>query len=125
MKGMFNLIRFVIAISVLGFMIYFAGIFIFALIPSHPLHMLFIAMRLGLAPSQGHTGFDKIVTGKDSTVDIAIYNHYLHHRYFEVNYSDGIIPLDKWFGSFHDGSVEADEAMKSRLDKFKVSTDNI
>ena len=25
MKGMFNLIRFVIAISVLGFMIYFAG----------------------------------------------------------------------------------------------------
>ena len=25
MKGMFNLIRFVVAISVLGFMIYFAG----------------------------------------------------------------------------------------------------
>ena len=62
-------------------MIYFAGIFIFALIPSHPLHMLFIAMRLGLGPAQGHTGFDKIVTGKDSTVDIGIYNHYLHHRF--------------------------------------------
>jgi len=103
-------------------MIYFAGIFIFALIPSHPLHMLFIAMRLGLAPAQGHTGFDKIVTGKDSTVDIAIYNHYLHHRYFEVNYSDGIIPLDKWFGSFHDGSVEADQAIQKRLNKYNLGS---
>ena len=69
-------------------------------------------MRLGLGPSQGHTGFDKIVTGKDSKVEIGIYNHYLHHKYFEVNYSDGIIPLDKWFGSFHDGSVEADKEIE-------------
>ena len=106
-------------------MIYFAGIFIFALIPSHPLHMLFIAMRLGLAPAQGHTGFDKIVVGNDSAVDIAIYNHYLHHRYFEVNYSDGIIPLDKWFGSFHDGSVEADQAIQKRLDRYKLNVNNL
>ena len=104
-------------------MIYFAGIFIFALIPSHPLHMLFIAMRLGLGPAQGHTGFDKIVTGKDSTVDIGIYNHYLHHRYFEVNYSDGIIPLDKWFGSFHDVSVEADQAIQKRLSRYKIKSE--
>ena len=102
--------------------IYFAGIFIFALIPSHPLHMLFIAMRLGLSPAQGHTGFDKIVTGKSSAVDISIYNHYLHHRYFEVNYSDGIIPLDKWFGSFHDGSIEADEAIRKRLDGYNLNS---
>jgi len=34
--------------------------------------------------------------------------------FFEVNYSDGMVPLDKWFGSFHDGSSEADEAMKAR-----------
>jgi hypothetical protein len=27
---------------------------------------------------------------------------------------DGAIPLDKWFGSFHDGSPEADAAMKRR-----------
>ena len=103
-------------------MIYFAGIFIFALIPSHPLHMLFIAVRLGVAPAQGHTGFDKNVTGKKSTIDIGIYNHYLHHRYFEINYSDGIIPLDKWFGSFHDGSVEADQAIQKRLNKYNLGS---
>ena len=104
-------------------MIYFAGIWIFALIPSHPMHMMFIAIRLGVAPSQGHTGFDKIVTGKDSAVDIGIYNHYLHHKYFEVNYSDGIIPLDKIFGSFHDGSVEADKKMQKRLDTYNLGNE--
>ena len=98
--------------------VYFAGIALFALIPSHPLHMLFIAIRLGLAPAQGHTGFDKIVAGKKSAVDISIYQHYLHHKYFECNYADGIIPLDKWFGSFHDGSEESDAAMKARALNF-------
>jgi sterol desaturase/sphingolipid hydroxylase (fatty acid hydroxylase superfamily) len=38
----------------------------------------------------------------------------LHHKYFEVNYSDGALPLDKQFGSFHDGSPEGDAAMKRR-----------
>ena len=94
--------------------IYFGAIFLFALIPSHPLHMCFIAMRYGLAPSHGHTGFHKIAAGKKTSVDIGIYQHYLHHKYFECNYSDGIIPLDKWFGSFHDGSEESDAAMKAR-----------
>ena len=46
--------------------------------------------------------------------DTHAYAHYLHHKYFEVNYADGSIPLDKWFGTFHDGSTEAEEAMKKR-----------
>jgi hypothetical protein len=25
-----------------------------------------------------------------------------------------MVPLDKWFGSFHDGTQEANEAMKAR-----------
>ena len=42
--------------------------------------------------------------------------HYLHHRYFEVNYGgDGRVPIDKWFGTFHDGSPEAHEAMNKRV----------
>ena len=40
--------------------------------------------------------------------------HYLHHKYFEVNYADGVLPLDKWFGSFHDGTPDGDAAMKRR-----------
>ena len=71
-------------------------------------------MMVGLSPAQGHTGFDRVITGKERTFHLPYYAHYLHHRLFEVNYADGTIPLDKWFGSFHDGSPEADVALKER-----------
>jgi sterol desaturase/sphingolipid hydroxylase (fatty acid hydroxylase superfamily) len=54
------------------------------------------------------------VMGDEATMDVSYYAHYLHHKYFEVNYSDGMVPLDKWFGSFHDGTPESHEAMKAR-----------
>ena len=70
--------------------------------------------RLGVAPAQGHTGFDRVVLGEAATFEASYYAHYLHHKYFEVNYSDGMVPLDRWFGSFHDGTPEADKAMTAR-----------
>ena len=97
--------------------VYFSTILLFFVIPAHPIHMINLASRLGLAPAQGHTGFDRMQTGENSSVDISYYAHYLHHKYFEVNYADGMVPLDKWFGSFHDGSPEAHAAMKSRIAK--------
>ena len=33
----------------------------------------------------------------------------------ELNYGDGLVPLDKLFGTFHDGSDEAEEAMNRRV----------
>jgi sterol desaturase/sphingolipid hydroxylase (fatty acid hydroxylase superfamily) len=95
-------------------LIYFSPILLFFLIPAHPIHMINLASRLGVAPAQGHTGFDRMVVGEEATMDVSYFAHYLHHKYFEVNYSDGMVPLDKWFGSFHDGTPEADEAMKAR-----------
>lgn len=94
--------------------LYFSTILLFFLIPSHPVHMINLASRLGVAPAQGHTGFDRIVVGEEASMDVSYYAHYLHHKYFEVNYADGMVPLDKWFGSFHDGTPEAHEAMKAR-----------
>ena len=94
--------------------IYFSSILIFFLVPAHPIHMINLASRLGVAPAQGHTGFDRVVVGDEASMDTSYYAHYLHHKYFEVNYADGMVPLDKWFGSFHDGTAEAHEAMKAR-----------
>lgn len=94
--------------------LYFSTILLFFIIPSHPIHMINLASRLGVAPAQGHTGFDRVVVGEETSVDTSYYAHYLHHKYFEVNYADGMVPLDKWFGSFHDGTPEAHEAMKAR-----------
>ena len=95
-------------------LMYFSTILLFFVIPSHPIHMINLASRLGVSPAQGHTGFDRVVVSEESAMDTSYYAHYLHHRYFEVNYADGMVPLDKWFGSFHDGTPEADEAMKAR-----------
>jgi sterol desaturase/sphingolipid hydroxylase (fatty acid hydroxylase superfamily) len=94
---------------------YFSGILIHWVIPSHPIHAMFHAFHAGLSPVPGHTGFDQVELGADRRIATNSLAHYLHHKYFEVNYSDGAIPLDRWFGSFHDGSPEADEAMKQRL----------
>lgn len=92
----------------------FSTILLFFYIPAHTVHMINLASRLGLAPAQGHRGFDRLVLREESSMDVSYSAHYLHHKYFEVNYSDGMIPLDTWFGSFHDGTPEAHEAMKAR-----------
>ena len=34
---------------------------------------------------------------------------------YQCNYADGAIPLDKWFGTFHDGSLDAQERMDKRF----------
>lgn len=97
--------------------IYFSNVLIFFIVPFHPLHALFMLFHTALVPAQVHLGFDKIVVGDDTAIDAEEYSHYLHHKYFECNYSDGMIPLDKWFGTFHDGSPESEQRM---LDRFKA-----
>lgn len=92
---------------------YFSTIAIHWVVASHPLHMLFNEMHLLMAPVPGHAGFEQVELGAH-TLDTHGYAHYLHHKLFEVNYSDGAVPLDRWFGSFHDGSPEAAARMKAR-----------
>ncbi|MDE5458802.1 sterol desaturase family protein [Bradyrhizobium sp. CSA112] len=96
--------------------VYFSGVLIFFLVPSNPLHAVFFLLRSALAPASGHSGFDRIVTGDEKCIDNDHYIHYLHHKYFEVNYGTDLkIPLDEWFGTAHDGSPEADQAMYRRM----------
>jgi sterol desaturase/sphingolipid hydroxylase (fatty acid hydroxylase superfamily) len=95
--------------------LYFSGVLIHWIIPSHPIHAMFHLLHASMSPVPGHTGFHKVEISESKAFDTHCQAHYLHHKYFEVNYSDGAIPLDKWFGSFHDGSPEADEIMNTRL----------
>lgn len=96
-------------------LLYFSAVAIHWLVPSHPVHALFNLVHLTMAPVPGHCGFDRIELGGQASVESGGLAHYLHHKYFEVNYSDGAVPLDRWFGSFHDGSPEAHDRMKQRL----------
>ena len=96
-------------------LLYFSGALLHLIVPSHPLLALYHLHVTGFGAVVGHIGFDKIVVGDKRAMDSHTYAHYLHHKYFEVNYADGLIPLDRWFGTFHDGTAEADDRMNARL----------
>ena len=96
-------------------LIYFSGSLIHLLVPSHPLLAIYHLHIAGLGAVIGHIGFDKIVAGDEKAIDTHAYAHYLHHKYFEVNYADGLIPWDKWTGTWHDGTEQGDALMQARL----------
>lgn len=96
-------------------LLYFSAIIGVCLIPGHPVVILGIMMRIGLGPGHGHAGFEQIAVPGGGTVTVGDFPHYLHHKYFEVNYANDLIPLDHWFGSFHDGTEEADARLRARM----------
>jgi sterol desaturase/sphingolipid hydroxylase (fatty acid hydroxylase superfamily) len=100
-------------------LLYFTGVFFHWVIPSHPLHAIFHLMHAGVSPALGHAGFHKLVTKDEKGLMADNFFHYLHHRFFTVNYGVESVPLDKWFGSFHDGSPEAHAAMLARRKKLR------
>jgi sterol desaturase/sphingolipid hydroxylase (fatty acid hydroxylase superfamily) len=94
--------------------LYWSGSLVHLIIGSHPLVAVFHLQLAALGALVGHLGFHKLELGCGKSLDTHAYAHYLHHKLFEVNYADGTLPLDRWFGSWHDGSAEADEAMRER-----------
>jgi sterol desaturase/sphingolipid hydroxylase (fatty acid hydroxylase superfamily) len=95
--------------------LYFATIFWHFILPSNPIIAIYQLHFAGFGAVPGHIGFDKIETSKDETFDTHAYMHYLHHKYFEVNYGgDGLVPFDRVFGTYHDGSKEADKKMEKK-----------
>jgi sterol desaturase/sphingolipid hydroxylase (fatty acid hydroxylase superfamily) len=95
-------------------LIYFSVVLIHWIVPSHPVHVIFNLQHTGLTPAQGHSGFDEILLAGGAKIPNHNYMHYLHHRYQTVNYGDGLVPLDKWFGSFHDGSDKSHAEMRKK-----------
>jgi sterol desaturase/sphingolipid hydroxylase (fatty acid hydroxylase superfamily) len=101
-------------------LLYFGTAFYHLILPSNPVIMLYQLHYAGFGAIPGHVGFDKVEVGKETLVDSHAYAHYLHHKYFEVNYGDALIPLDKWFGTWHDGTQEGDARMQDRYRKRKA-----
>jgi sterol desaturase/sphingolipid hydroxylase (fatty acid hydroxylase superfamily) len=81
--------------------LYLSVVVIHWIVPSHPFHFLFNLQHAALAPACGHHGFEGPLL--EELWPTGSYFHYLHHRYFECNYGEAGIPLDKWFGTFRDG----------------------
>jgi len=100
-------------------LLYLGTAFYHLVLPSNPILMIYQLHYAGFGAIPGHVGFDKVEVGADKAVDSHAYAHYLHHKYFEVNYGDALIPLDKWFGTWHDGSPEGEARMQERYRRRK------
>jgi sterol desaturase/sphingolipid hydroxylase (fatty acid hydroxylase superfamily) len=96
---------------------YWSGVMIHWIIPSHPIHALFHLHHAALTPAPSHSGFERIVFSDGMGVKTGDFFHYLHHHeYFECSYGgDGVLLLDRWFGTFHDGTDEVQKKMKARF----------
>ena len=95
-------------------LLYWSDSLIHLIVPSHPLIFLYNLQITGTGAVVGHVGFDKMEAGEGKAINTSAYAHYLHHKHFEVNYADGATALDKLFGTWHDGSKEAQARMEER-----------
>jgi sterol desaturase/sphingolipid hydroxylase (fatty acid hydroxylase superfamily) len=98
-------------------LLYWSDSLIHLIVPSHPLIFLYNLQITGTGAVVGHVGFDKMEVGESGAVDTHAYAHYLHHKHFEVNYADGATGIDMLFGTWHDGSKEAQALMEARYAK--------
>lgn len=94
------------------------------LLPGHPFLAVHFFTIAAFGAIVGHIGFDRIELPGGATMKPHSYAHYLHHKHFDVNYCDnGNVPLDLWFGSWHDGSPEGERRMQERY-QLKVARMN-
>ncbi|WP_137700111.1 sterol desaturase family protein [Marimonas lutisalis] len=95
-------------------MIFLGSVFVHLLVGAHPVHILFHMQYFFLTAMTTHTGFQGLVIKDRNRLALGTFHHQMHHRYFECNYGSLEIPWDKWFGTFHDGTIEANEKMQER-----------
>ncbi|MBL9035748.1 MAG: sterol desaturase family protein [Rhodospirillaceae bacterium] len=101
-------------------LLYFATALMHIVIPSNPILAIYQLHFAGFGAVVGHIGFDRIELGKERAFATHAYTHYLHHKYFEVNYGDALVPFDKWFGTWHDGTAEGEARMQARYERRKA-----
>jgi sterol desaturase/sphingolipid hydroxylase (fatty acid hydroxylase superfamily) len=98
-------------------LLFFSSILLHWLLAAHPVHILFHMQHQALTAATSHTGFEGLLVKDKNRLALGTFHHQMHHRYFECNYGNLEVPWDKWFGSFHDGTVDAHERIKERRRK--------
>jgi len=95
-------------------LIYLSTVLIHWVVPSTPLLIIFHLQYFTLSAATTHTGFQGVMAGNRLVLPLGTFHHQMHHRYFECNYGGLEIPMDRWTGNFHDGTVDAHEQFLDR-----------
>ena len=101
---------------------YLSSICIHWVIASHPIHVIYHVIYNGPGAAMTHAGYEDLLIKDKKKLALGTFYHQLHHRYYECNYGNQEMPWDRWFGTFHNGSVKATEDTRAR--KKKMSKNN-
>ncbi|WP_425041576.1 hypothetical protein [Primorskyibacter sp. S187A] len=71
-------------------------------------------LAINLRAIYAHSGFEKLLLRKRAAMKTGSFHHQLHHKYFECNDGSEEVLMDRWFGSFHDGTDAATTAVRAR-----------
>jgi len=94
--------------------IWFTAVFVLLVLPSHPLHAIFIMQLQAITAVTSHCGYENLLIGKRVKFRLGDFFHQLHHRFYDCNYGTFETPWDQWFDTYHDGSPKGDAWMKQR-----------
>jgi sterol desaturase/sphingolipid hydroxylase (fatty acid hydroxylase superfamily) len=83
-----------------SFLYFSAAIFPNLFWSCHPLLFAITKVDLTVGAMIGHDGFGEPGGGS--------YFHFLHHKFFEINYGDKLMPFDWLLGTYSDGSDKKD-----------------
>ena len=95
-------------------LIFLSPVLIHLFIPSHPIHIVFHITWLSLGPATTHCGFAALSFNDKQYPRLGDFFHTLHHKFFECNYGNSEVPLDKMAGSFHDGTHASTKRINKR-----------
>ena len=76
-------------------LLYFSSPSRHVIIPSNPVLALYQLHYAGFGAIPVISASTRSRSARTTAFDSHAYGHYLHHKYFEVNYGDGLVPLDK------------------------------
>lgn len=92
---------------------YLSSVLIHVLL-SHPLHIVFHMQWLAIGANVSHSGFEAVTFRGKPIIYLQSFYHTLHHRYYDCNYGNNLVPLDKLFGTYHDGTEKSWTEVKRR-----------
>lgn len=94
--------------------IWFSAVLILVLLPSHPIHAIFLMHLQVITAITTHVGFENLLIGKKLEFRLGDFFHQLHHRFYDCNYGTLVAPWDRLFKTYHDGTAEGDAWIKQR-----------
>lgn len=94
--------------------VWFSAVLVLLLLPSHPLHAIFLMQLQVITAITTHSGYENLLIGKHIKFRLGDFYHQLHHRFYDCNYGTIAAPWDRLFRTYHDGTIEGDAWVKRR-----------